>query len=50
MGGDGGVIATQRAYARGVGKNSGREPRKEGRNVYDDQATKARSCALTNQV
>lgn len=50
MGGDGGVIATKRAYSRGVGKNSGREHKNEGRNAYEEQATRAKTCALTNEV
>lgn len=47
MGGDGGVIATKRAFARGVGKG---DEKKEGRNVHVEQATRATTCALTNQV
>lgn len=47
MGGDGGVIATKRAFARGVGKG---DEKKEGRNVHVEQAARATTCALTNQV
>jgi len=47
MGGDGGVIATQRAFARGVGKKD--DKAREARNVHLDQATRASQCALTNE-
>jgi hypothetical protein len=50
MGGDGGVIATKRAFSRGVGKNSGRDHKKEGRNAHEELATRARTCALTNEA
>lgn len=48
MGGDGGVIATQRAFARGVGKNEDRS--REAKNVHLDQTSRASNCALTNEV
>jgi hypothetical protein len=47
MGGDGGVIATQRAFARGVGKNE--ENKHDGKSVQNDQTVRATSCALTNE-
>jgi len=47
MGGDGGVIATQRAFARGVGKNEDRS--REAKNVHLDQTSRAANCALTNE-
>eukprot|EP01033_Poteriospumella_lacustris_P004467 gene4468-3194_t len=47
MGGDGGVIATKRAFARGVGKG---DEKKEGRNVHVEQAARATTCGLTNQI
>lgn len=48
MGGDGGVIATQRAFARGVGKNEDRS--REAKNVHQEQTARATNCALTNEV
>jgi hypothetical protein len=48
MGGDGGVIATQRAFARGVGKSD--EAKRDNKNIRDEQTARATTCALTNEI
>lgn len=48
MGGDGGVIATKRAFARSVGKNE--DNKRDARSVHMDQTTRATTCALSNEV
>lgn len=50
MGGDGGVIANQRAYLRGIGKDPSDGANKETKNLNRDQRIRATTCALTNQV
>lgn len=48
MGGDGGVIANQRAFVRGAGKNE--DNQREPKNIQLDQAIRASTCALSNEV
>ena len=51
MGGDGGVIANQRQYLRGLGKDPEQGANKEsGKNIAQEQRVRSSTCALTNEV
>ena len=47
MGGDGGVIASQRKFIRGT-KNS--DDDKDGKNIKQQQITRTRICAQSSEV
>lgn len=51
MGGDGGVIANSRKILSSIAKNTTYDDKRDSsRDVQQIQRTRARTCALTNQV